>query len=188
MTKLLVCVLLGLAGLAACAESTTIEQQWKSPTASRQPMQRVIALYASHQGATVRRGAEDALVHQLAAVGVQATPAYAVLSDADLTAPELTIDKLRAEGYDGVVVMRLIGAHQQVYSTPPTFYGYWGTGWGTVQTETIVRVETNAYSLHTGKLEWSGLSRTVDPSGVHDLIGSVTTTVAQTLAKEGVVA
>jgi len=60
--------------------------------------------------------------------------------------------------------------------------GYWGYGWGnpymgtSVQTNTIVYIETLFYSLDQNKLIWSGQSKTANPSNVasfvRDLVAS----------------
>lgn len=65
--------------LGACAgSSTTIEQSWTAPNARNAPFRKVVSLFLSRDGA-MRRAAEDKMARELAARGVQATPAYQVL-------------------------------------------------------------------------------------------------------------
>ena len=87
--------------------------------------------------------------------------------------------------------MRLVGKQQELQYVPATFGAYWGPAWGMagyVQTETIVRVETTAYSLRDEALVYSALSKTIDPMSVSSLIGEVTKTVSHAMEKQGVVA
>ena len=89
--------------------------------------------------------------------------------------------------------MRLVSARQHVNVIPGGFNGYWGTAWGMaydpgyLETETIVRVESNAYALHSGTLLWTALSKTVDPNNTEDVISNVTAVVARELQHKHIV-
>lgn len=102
-------------------------------------------------------------------------------------------EKLRTLGADGVVVMRLVDREHQLEYIPPDFDMYWGLAWpgvyspGYAYTETIVRMETTAYSLRDIQLVWSALSKTVDPRNARALINDVTKIVAEQLTKRGIV-
>ena len=79
-------------------------------------------------------------------------------------------------------------------ATPPTFDGYWGMAWpgaydpGYLSTETVVRVDTNVFSLADNKRVWSGLSKTVDPNTMRSAIDDVTKVVAKALENQQIVA
>jgi hypothetical protein len=103
-------------------------------------------------------------------------------------------DPLRAAGFDGVIVMRMAGKDTYLQYVPNNFgaYGYWGAGWGAwgpgyYEPETIVRIETAAYSLQNNRLVYSALSRTVDPNSVRSLVSDVSKKVANAMQKQGVV-
>jgi len=159
--------------VAACAGSTTIEQSWRAPQLSG--LRNVVTVYISRDTA-MRRTVEDSMARRLAGEGVRAVPAYSILSDADTQDREGAKAKLLAAGYDGVVALRLVGKETKVEVTPPIYTGYWGPAWGGayqpgyLSTETVVRVETSVYALGDGKLVWSGLSKTVDPSSMKSTI------------------
>lgn len=193
-------VALAVAPGAGCATTTTeIEQTWQAPSAAQTRFTKVLAVYAG-KDVTVRRSAEDRLVQRLAAQGVTARPAYAVLTDAEIANLDAAKTKLRAQGFDGVVAMRVVDRETQVEYSPGTFDGYWGVAWpywgygygygypGYAYTETIVRIETTAYSLDTNKLVWSALSATTDPASVGEMMNDVTQVVATELGRRGVVA
>jgi hypothetical protein len=177
--------------LAACAGSTTIEQSWRAPQISGN-LRNVVTVYISRDE-TMRRTVEDSMAQKLAAEGVRAVPAYTILGDADIRDGDGTKAKLLAAGYDGMVALRLVGKETKVEVTPPMYVGYWGPAWGGaydpgyLSTETVVRVETSVYALGDGKLVWSGLSKTIDPSSMKSAINDVTKVVATALQKQQVV-
>ncbi len=172
--------------VAACA-STSIEQQWKAPQVTQ--LHRVATVTLSRD-VTVRRTAEDDMAQQLRARGVDAVPGYQILSDQDYRDREAAKARLRAAGFDGVIVMRLVGKDTRLQYVPGDFgaYGYWGAwGPGYYEPETIVRIETAAYSLQNNHLVYSALSRTIDPNSVRSLISDVSEKVANAMQKQGVV-
>src|ERR1044071_1445650 len=176
--------------VAACA-STSIEQQWKAPQTTQ--LHRVATVMHSRD-VTIRHTAEDDMAQQLRARGVDAVPGYRILSDQDYRDREAAKAKLRAAGFDGVIVMRMAGKDTRLQYVPGDFgaYGYWGAGWGAwgpgyYEPETIVRIETAAYSLQNNRLVYSALSRTIDPNSVRSLVSDVSKKVANAMQKQGVV-
>lgn len=175
--------------VAACGSSTTMEQTWRAPQPEAN-LHNVVTAYISRDGA-MRRSAEDSMAARLNSRGIHAVPAYAVLTDMDLQDRAAARSKLISQGFDGVVAIQLIGAHTEV-QVEPTFVGYWGGAWAYdnayLTTQTVVRVETNVYSLRDDRLVWSGVSRTIDPSSTSSAIASVTKKVAKHLEHQGIVA
>src|SRR5215468_2229596 len=85
--------LVGLA-LAACAgPHTSVELAWTAPNAESAQLHRVVTLFVSRDVA-LRRPAEDEMARQLAERGVEATPAYAVLTRDDLSSLNAARSKL----------------------------------------------------------------------------------------------
>jgi hypothetical protein len=190
--------LLAIAGLALAAcggPSTTVEQTWTAPTVRSQiPLQRVVTVFFS-DNVTMRRAAEDQLARDLLARGVQATPSYAVLDDAELRNRDAVRSKLLKLGYDGIVTMRIVDRFQELEYMPSTFDGYWGYAYpyfyspgyydpGYMYTETVVRVETAAYSLRTNQLVWSALTKTVGDEA-NKLIDDTSRVIANQLIRRG---
>ena len=185
-------------GFAACGPSTTVEQTWTAPTVrSQAPLQRVVTVFFS-DNVTIRRAAEDQLARDLIARGVQAMPSYAVLDDSELPDRDAVRSKLLKLGYDGIVTMRIVDRYQELDYMPPTFDGYWGHAYpyfyspgfyspGYVYAETIVRVETSAYSLRTNQLVWSALTRTVGDEA-DELIDDTSRVIATQLTRRGLAA
>lgn len=202
-------VKIGLAGMAAAAlaacASTTFNSTWKAPDA--QPLnyagQKVAAMVMSPNEGS-RLGAEGALARELTARGVQGIPAF------NLIPPNETRDKDKAKalftqaGIAGVVVMRAVGQHQEISSSPGGYYGspyygsfwgggYYGYGWGGVydpgylRTDTIVNVETLVYDMKTDKLVWAGQSKTTNPSSVDAFIKELVAGAAAEMKKQGLI-
>lgn len=188
-TPLLDAIVIGLLLTACAGSSTTIEQSWRAPNAQLGGLQNVVTMAATPDG-TLRRSAEDQMAAKLAAAGVRATPMYTVLSDAELKNHEQAKAKLRAMGYDGVIGLRLVSRDQELEYVPGSFDYYWGMTYdpGYLYTETVVRIETSAYSLDNNQLVWSAISRTVDPDSIREGIDEVTALAATQLQKQGVVA
>ena len=71
------------------------------------------------------------------------------------------------------------------------FWGYWGWGWGSVwepgylRVEKVVKVETLVYSVTQDELIWAGVSKTVDPSHVDDLVSDLAKAVTDQMEKAG---
>jgi hypothetical protein len=192
----LAAIAIASAGLAAfaCGPSTKVEQTWTSPTARTQPLQKVVTVLFS-DNATIRRTAEDRLARDLRAKGVEATPAYAILRDDEMADREKMKAKLLGMGYDGMVTMRVVDRYQELEYMPSTFDGYWGHSYsyfhspgyyspGYAYTETVVRVETSAYSLRTNQLVWSALTKTTGEEA-DELIEDTSQVIATQLTKRG---
>lgn len=174
-------------GAAACSGSTTsIEQTWRAPSARMGELTNVVTLLMSGDQ-TLAHTAEDRLAVHLRQRGVRAMPAYAALSPADLADRSRAIAALRNAGYDGVVTMRLVDSETKLEYVP-TLDTYWGGAWSEAVPETIVRIEVNAYSLNGNRLVWSGISKSIDPDDLSQLVNDVTAVVSRELDKEHIIA
>jgi len=111
-------------------------------------------------------------------------------------------EKLVADGFDAVIVSRLVGMADKVkwkegtVSYTPEYMGqdWWGGYWytyqqvflpGYLQKETRVRVRTDLWrtSGKDGRLAWSGTSETLDPVTAPRAAREVGAAVAKALAK-----
>jgi hypothetical protein len=175
---------------AACAgPQTTIEQQWRTSNPNVGELRNVVTMCIVDDG-TMKRSCEDKLAQKLARTGVRATPMYSILSSDEMKDRAAAKLKLVAAGYDGVIAMRLVSRDQELQYVPGTFDYYWGMTYdpGYLYSETVVRIETSAYSLASNQLMWSALSKTVDPDSVREGLDQVTDLAASQLQKERVIA
>jgi hypothetical protein len=184
----------------ACS-ATSFDTTWHDPNARPIALagKRVVAIFMTNRPG-LRRTAEDAMAAEITARGGQGVPAYTVLSDEEVKNPDASKEKLRGQGFSGAVVMRVVG-HETQYTYQPAYWGgpyyhhfwggYWGWGWGRVYApgylveDRVVRVETLVYSLDQDLLLWAGVSRTVDPAGVQDLISDLAKAVTKEMDKAG---
>ncbi len=185
-----------LSGGVACA--TTLETQWKDPSARAEDFtfRRVVTL-AQVDDEAVRRRAEDAMAAALAggpraqAGALEAKPAYPLVARSELADADALRAKLERAGFDGAVLMRLVSDEDRVRYVPgraETFYGVvvrYEPGYYDV--DRILRVETNLYSVEDGRLLWSGVTKTVDPSDLEDLVDGIAKAVRNELEDQGLV-
>jgi protein-S-isoprenylcysteine O-methyltransferase Ste14 len=183
-----------LLGCLACA-TTRIETQWKDPRLSAGDLafQRVVVL-AQVEDETTRRAAEDELVRVLSASpraqarGMQVRPSYEFIPSAELADVTALRKKVEGAGFDGAVVLRLVEDRERIHYVPGRYEVLWGRavrydpGYTTV--DRIVRVETSVYSIAQGGLLWSGVSRTLNPDDVGELVEDVIRAVAAELERQ----
>lgn len=191
----LLLVALPLCALLACS-TTRIETQWQEPglAAEQLAFRRMIAL-AQVDDETTRRAAEDELVRVLAsgsrarARGMQVEPAYRLIPSTELGDVAALRAKVEAAGYDGAVVLRLVSDEARVTYVPGRYEVYWGAAVryepGYTDVDRIVRIETSLYSIREGKRLWSGVSRTLNPRDVRELVDDVARAVGAELEEQG---
>ena len=184
-----------LCAALGCA-TTRIETQWKDPaiTAEDLAFRRVIAIAQVEDG-TTRRVAEEEMVRVLAsgpraqARGMQASPSYPLILRADLDDVAAMRAKVEAGGFDGAVVMRLIASEERVTYMPGRYETMWGRvvsyDPGYTVVDQIVRVETSLYSITQHKRLWSGVTRTLNPSDLPDLVDEVAHAIGRELQAQG---
>jgi hypothetical protein len=188
--------------LSACG-STTFTSTWKAPEAQRvDPAGKTIAALVIARDKKQRRDAEVYLTHELTIRGAHAIAAY-TLTGLEYPTLDYARARFKEAGVDGVVVMRLVGHDQRVIVDPGGFsgsaYGSFGSYYssygvgitystGSVQTDTVVTIETLIYSLTQDKLLWAGTSRTSNPEGLQSLVTEVANAVASEVARQGLVA
>jgi hypothetical protein len=186
--------LLGVAVAAQGCASTEMTSTWTDPAAKGAGLSKIAVVCMSKDDG-MRRMAEDAAAAQMPVA--QAVPSYQVLGDVDLHDAQAVQRKLESQGFQGVLVMRLTRVDEQV--TPVggpygTFDGYYAWadpmvyGPGYLETDTIVHVISNLYSLKDqGKLIWSGMSKTFDPASAKAVVTGVSKAVAKSIEKDRLV-
>jgi hypothetical protein len=177
--------------LATACASTQLVSTWKDPGTSQVYFRNVIAV-APVKDPAMRRAMEDELAREIK--NTHAVPSYTVLSEEELSDPEKLKEKVQALGFDGMVVFRIVSVDKEATWVPGTYAGpYWAFGgwpaydYGYVQTDTVVRVDTNVYSVPDNKLVWASASKTFNPGSAQKLVDSVAKAVAKEMKKEGLV-
>ncbi len=191
----LACIVL----LSACA-TTRITSSWSEPDkkVSIQNLHKVL-IVALFKTDVNRRKAEEQMAGYLEGKGVVS---YNYLSQNFNTSNADAIrDKIKEDGFDGAVTMRLIDVDkEQVYNPGfitgyPSYYhnfgGYFYRNWQVYQTPGYYStsksfiIETNVFSIKEDKIIWTGLTETTNPDGVQKMTEEVTQIVFKKMLKEG---
>lgn len=173
-----------LAALAGGCASTTIVSAWQDQDLASVPFRKVLVVF-QHADPDIRR----VLERRMAADIPGSTPAHAVFGDDEVQDMDKVKARVREQGFDSAVIMRIVSVDREVsyrpgrvYAVPSFyngFYGYWGYGWRTVydpgyyRNDRILTIATNVYGVERDKLVWASQSETFNPSSLRQAIGEV---------------
>jgi hypothetical protein len=179
-----VAVALNLA-LAGCG-STALTNTWTHPAAKGAALSKV-AVVSLIEDESQARMAETECARNMR--GALAVPSHEALAGVDLKDREAVKNKLTAEGFQAVLILRLARGRD---GRPPAqtfdrYYRYTGDSSVSGPGDTVVRVESKLYSLPDGQLLWSGESKTFAASTAEDVVRDVSRAVAKRLEKDGIV-
>jgi hypothetical protein len=176
---------------------------WKAPEASTTSFAgRKVAALVISDDQTLRVSGEEALVRELAAIGVtHGVASYRFVPREELRDADRARPWYERAGVDGVVSMRLVKAETHKTSTSPVWtsstysslWGYYGYGWGSVYvydpgrttSETVVVIETLVFSVPQNKLLWAAVTETVDPKDAAGVIEDVVEATVKEMRKQG---
>jgi len=173
--------------LVACGPSTKIEKTWTDPSFTPSSVQsyKKILVMGLLKDESTRRIAEDKMV--AAFKSVTAVQSYSYLQPTDTIRSEVE-DKLKKDGFDGVVIMRLADVDKSVSYVPGTGYGGWYgyrySSPGYYQEDKTFYVETNFYSLPETKLLWSGTTSSLNPNKLDRTVEDIISTLKSQLQKQ----
>jgi hypothetical protein len=187
-----------LVGLAACS-GTRLSDVWRDPQYSGEPF-RQVAVFVLGSDPAVRRLVEDEVVRRLP-MNTRGIGGYGLVPDTERGDVEKALERLRAGGYDGAMIARLVGVDgptpwatgslKQVPVSYRTLSNYYinateeaerSSGLGT---PTVVRVQMNVYAVASQALVWSAASRTFNPEETRDVAGDVAKVAVEELQKAG---
>jgi hypothetical protein len=154
---------------------------WKSPEVSALNFKgKTVAALAITSDQSLQMSAEEALVRELMALGVNGIATYRIVPREELRSAEKARGWYEKRGVQGVVAVRLLG--QETERTAPvvfasgyntSFWGYYGYGWSTVYAVpvvtrdiTTISVETVVYDAAKDQLAWRATSETRDPKNL----------------------
>lgn len=192
-------ILAAVLATAGCA-TTTFSSTWKAPEAEKLSITgRKVAAVVMTPNTGARRTAEEALARELTRLGAQGVAAYTFLSDAETNDQEAARRRVKEAGIEGAVVMRVVSQDRSVTYSPgtwaggyyPSFWGYWGYGWGAVyspgyiRTDTVVNVETLVYRVQDDTLVWAGVSGTTNPDKVDSFVREIVDEAVREMKKAG---
>ncbi len=184
----------------SCSSTTQIKSSWgeaeKEVAIGKLNKVLVVALFKNE---TSNRTAEDQMVKYLGGKGVVSYDYF----NANFNRKDAAViqDKIRADGFDGAVTMRLIDVDKEVtyvpgnISTYPRYFysfsdyyfrsfNYYQTAGNYVNTKTYT-VETNVYSIKENKIIWTGLTETTNPDGVEKMTAEIAKVIFNKMMKQG---
>ena len=184
--------------VAGCA-TTNISSSWVAPGARPVTFNNTLVVFM-HPVENTRRTAEEYLVARIGPD--RAVASHTVISQAEVRDTDRAKVTVRDAGFDGVVVLRVVGVEERVnlegVATPPNyeqgFWDYYEDGWPSVYDpdrlprDTIVSVETNVYSVTEDRLLWSGISETFNPLDLEGAVDDIADAVRGELRRVGLVA
>ena len=199
------CAALAAVAFAPAARAgTKIRESWADSQFGKIKFKNVLAIVAT-KDASLRRTAEDEICKNV--VKTACTRGYTVLSEAEAGDKEKAIAKIKAGGFDGVVLLRALGGDsgmtRKAGAEQPTYYwrlysyyDYWGVSWGVpylevntsyTKAQTYMTLETTIFDLATDKLVWAGSTETKNPDSARELVKDVTKAVRKDLKAKGLV-
>lgn len=197
--KKIIYLAIGVILFTSCGSTTHIEKSWRDPevTVDMSKLNKVLVV-ALLKNETNRRATEDQLVSMLKGKGIAS---YNYLTKEIREESENDIkQKLKDQGFDGAIIMRLADVDKDVRYVPgtsnnfPPYYGrFWQYYWNTrrnfyqpgyYESTKTFTVETNVYSLIRDKLVWSGLTSSVNPQNAEKLMQGVAKEVYKKMNKE----
>lgn len=172
--------------IAACA-TTDVTAVWKDGAYQGKPSK--VFVYAILKKQTNRRIAEDEFVNHFKSRGIDAVPSYTVFPGDEPVKKEVLDEKLKAQGFDTLLLAQLTGSkkeqvqvpgtviyqpmYQGMYQPAPyyrTWPGYYNSGYTSGYTavyspsysteEEYVMAEANLYDVATEKLIWTAATET----------------------------
>lgn len=200
MKKLLFKIAILLPLLLASCSSTTIVNSWRDPNIKIHSNQwNKILVVAMLKSETDSRKAEDEMVTYLHGKGVRSY-SYLEKNSADINDEELR-KKMRSDGFNAAITMRLIDVDKekvyvpgQSYLYPPyysSFSRYYHRNWifysspgYYVVTKKFI-IETILYSIEEDKIIWSGITETYNPRGVSKLTDEIACAIHKKMIAEG---
>jgi hypothetical protein len=190
-TRRALSLLVLLVALAACSSTKLISVYEARDAGGPYRKLLVVGLGASEGG---RAEFENAVADKLAAQGVVAVASGNLIASQE----DLSRDALRrwveTDGYDAVLVARLVDVKKEASYRPPTytdFYGYWGvygsyvTSPGYVVETTTLLIETTLFDAKTARVVYSAESESFQPASREKLIHELVPLLAADLTKRG---
>ncbi|MFI5155782.1 MAG: hypothetical protein ACHQEM_06335 [Chitinophagales bacterium] len=183
--------------LTSCGPSTRIVNSWRdSSVAVNVDTLHKFVVAALLKNEAVRRATED----KMAALNPgKAVQSYLLFGTQGLKENDnYYMKKLKDEGYNGVVIMRILKVDKDsryVQGTYPAYYGSWrgyyGVAWGGYYdpgyytTDKTFYVEVTVFSLPRDRLVWTGTTATINPASGDELFTGVINSVQSKMINEG---
>jgi hypothetical protein len=192
---LLVQALVVAAALVAGCASTRLTSVYAAPDFTGGPFDRlmIVGIAPTEAGRVLY---ENAFADRLAALGAIGIGSANVFPSQAQLSRETVGAWVREHGIGGVLVTRLQDVKRQERYVPPTtawdlygYYGYWSptviSTPGYTITETTVVLETSLFDATTGKLVYSAVSESFQPSSRDEIVRELVDALTKDLQQRG---
>ena len=182
--------------LSTCATKRPV-MEWQDEGFSG-PLDNILII-AAIERSTQRRIYEDEFVEALAAMKVEATPSYTLMTSSLTISRETVAAAIKGKNIDAVLVTRLLGVKEEEVYHPPSYYdhhrnyhryythGLENDNRAYYRRFKVLTLETNIYDTATKELVWSMQSESIDPSTPRGIIEEQITLTIQTLQARGLI-
>lgn len=176
--------------LLACGPSTQISKSWVDPSLTQATAGsfKKILIVAPLKDESSRRIAEDKLVSQITKMTAVQSYNYMKPADTDEGAFE---ERLKADGFDCILLMRIAQVEKSLSYTPGTSYGGWygyrNYSPGYYSEDQTFMVETNFYSVEQNQLLWSCTTSTLNPTQFDQTLNEIIMAVKNELMAKGLI-
>jgi predicted GNAT family acetyltransferase len=172
--------------------------EWRDEGFSGQ-LNHVLVIAAVDQ-AGQRRAIEDDYVEALTAVSVTAVHSYSLIDSDQPLSRETVEQAIEGQGFDAVLVTRLLGVEEVEEYQPPVHYDHYRSyhryyqrslnysSPGYYRKYKILTLESNLYDTATQDLVWSMQSETIDASVPEDVVEAQIKLTINRLTEAGLIA
>jgi hypothetical protein len=208
MKQFLISALLAASILTGCMPSTVITATWKAPIVPDKKISRV--LVAALTSNTI---AKETVENDIAtALNVNITALKSIdefppeISNSDTSKTEI-MNRVKNKNIDAILTVSLINKETESRYIPGhspynplNGFGYYDSFWGYYSywypytynqgyyiQEKVYFIETNVYSVPSGKLIWSAQSKTYDPHNLKTFSKEFATIITTKLKKDGII-
>jgi hypothetical protein len=182
-----------LAVVTAFGADTKLTTTFRDPKVGKLAYSKIAVAYISPD-ADLRRRVEDGLARRVR----NSVAARTLVPDAEMKDRAAVAERLKSNGVDGVIVVRLVAFDREVDSTPgqltfvtyPDLWDTWGSSWALVETPgyatmtKTITADIAVFDVATTKAVWSGRLKSVDPKSLRTLLDALVSEGAAELKKQ----
>jgi hypothetical protein len=196
-------LLLGVALAFGCQKesqaSTTLPQTWRNPELPKGAFHKILVIGIGRNDEN-RRLYESTMARALAEEGAAAEPSWSLFPSPGKLDRAEVLRAVEERGFDGVIIARLRHVKEDaayvaaapMYSSDLYMSGYdekyaVNSSPAHYEKRKTYQVETTLYSVRDETLAWVGVSDTVNPKSVEDIIASVCQRIVTHLKTEGLI-
>ena len=195
----------GMFLILACVSCSTTQlvERWHDPDFNGPKLQKFLVL-GLFKNDSRRRAFEQTFSERINASGRAAVPGYSLVPDpADIESKQAVVAAIKKAGADAVLITHFRGITEKERQVPPRveyyparrhgYYHYYAPVYhrvyhpGYTVTDSIVKLETQVYTLRDEQLVWAGNSESVNSSSAEKIVQELVGLVVADMQKSGLI-